>query len=126
MSEDERQIRAVIQTWMEASRAHDAATILDLMTEDVVFLTAGNSPFGKAEFAKSLEGMKGMTFDGKNEIQEIEVTGDWAWVRGSLTVDATMPDGKKVHRAGPVLSIFRRGSDAKWRIARDANLLTQR
>lgn len=126
MSEDEvarNAIRLVIQTWMDASRRNDVASVLELMTDDVLFLTPGKPPFGKEEFAKSMAGMRGVTFDGHNEIQEIIVQDDWAFVRGELTVRATMPDGKVMNRAGSVMSIFRRGPDGKWRIARDANLL---
>jgi uncharacterized protein (TIGR02246 family) len=126
MSEDENQIRHVIQTWMDASRRNDVATVLELMTEDVLFLTAGKPPFGKAEFAKGMESMRGMTFDATNDIQEIEIHGDWAFVRGELKVHAKTPDGKETSRAGSVMSIFRRGPDGKWRIARDANLLTSK
>ena len=123
MSDDENRIRTVIQTWMDASRRHDVATVLDLMTDDVLFLTAGRAPFGRDEFARGMESMKGMTFEGKNDVQEIEVLGDWAFVRGELTVHATTPDGTEIKRAGSVMSLFRRGPDGKWRIARDANLL---
>ena len=51
MGDDERAIRAVIATWMRASAAGDTATILGLMADDVVFLVAGQPPFGKEKFA---------------------------------------------------------------------------
>lgn len=123
MSEDERQIRSVIQSWMDASRRNDVAAVLELMTDDVLFLTPGKPPFGKEEFAKAMESMKGITFDGQNDVQEIIVEDNWAFVRGELKIHARLPDGKEMSRAGSVLSIFRRGPDGKWRIARDANLL---
>ena len=47
MTEDERAIREVIATWMRASVAGDTATVLSLMTDDVVFLVPGQEPFGK-------------------------------------------------------------------------------
>ena len=124
MSADEEAIRTVIRTWMEATKNHDADTVLSLMTEDVVFLVHGQPPFGKEEFAKSLSAQKGMTFDGTSDIQEIIVTEDWAYVRSDLTVKATSADGKTVERAGPTLSVFYRGIDGNWRLARDANLLS--
>jgi uncharacterized protein (TIGR02246 family) len=122
MSEDERQIRHVIETWMEKSKAGDTAAVLELMTDDVVFLTAGRT-FGKEEFAKGMESMKGMTFEGSSDIQEIEIAEDWAFVRSELTVKVTTPDGKETTRTGPALSIFRRSVDRNWQLARDANLL---
>jgi uncharacterized protein (TIGR02246 family) len=41
MSDDERQIRQLVATWMAATRAGDLDTVLSLMAEDVVFLRAG-------------------------------------------------------------------------------------
>jgi uncharacterized protein (TIGR02246 family) len=59
MTDDERAIREVIATWMRASTAGDTATVLDLMTDDVVFLVPGQEPFGKEAFAAASSGMKG-------------------------------------------------------------------
>jgi uncharacterized protein (TIGR02246 family) len=47
MSEDERAIREVVATWMRASKAGDVETLLDLMTDDVIFMAPGRPPFGK-------------------------------------------------------------------------------
>ena len=51
MSEDERAIRALIDSWMTASKVGDIGRVLDLMTDDVVFMVPGRAPFGKQEFA---------------------------------------------------------------------------
>jgi uncharacterized protein (TIGR02246 family) len=50
MTEDERAIRQVIATWMRASHSGDTATVLSLMTEDVVFMVPGQEPFGPEVF----------------------------------------------------------------------------
>jgi hypothetical protein len=47
MTDDERAIRNVVETWMAASKSGDIATVLTLMTEDVVFMVPGQEPFGK-------------------------------------------------------------------------------
>ena len=47
MTEDERAIRELIATWMRASMAGDTDTVLSLMADDVVFMVAGQEPFGK-------------------------------------------------------------------------------
>ena len=67
--------------------------------------------------------MKSMRFEGTSEVLEVKVLGDWAWSRTHLTVRMTMPDGKENRRAGSTLSILQKGTDGRWRIARDANLL---
>jgi uncharacterized protein (TIGR02246 family) len=50
MSPDERAIRELIAKWMQASQAGDTATVLGLMTDDVVFMVPGQEPFGKQAF----------------------------------------------------------------------------
>ena len=54
---DEQAIRELIDTWMRASRAGDTATVLSLMTDDVVFMTPGREPFGKEAFAAASAAM---------------------------------------------------------------------
>jgi uncharacterized protein (TIGR02246 family) len=123
MSDDERAIRALIDTWMAASKAGDTATVLSLMTDDVLFMVPGREPFGKQEFAAAAQGMQGATIDGKSEIVELKVLGDWAYLRGRLQIAMTPPDGNPIHRSGYTLTILRKEADGKWRLARDANLL---
>ena len=53
MSDDESEIRALIQTWLTASAAGELDRVLALMSDDIVFLTPGQKPFGKAAFAKT-------------------------------------------------------------------------
>jgi uncharacterized protein (TIGR02246 family) len=124
MTKDERAIRAVIDTWLTASKNGDTPTQLGLMTDDVMFLVPGQAPFGKAEFAAMAERMRGVAFEGASDIRELCVLGDWAWLRSHLTVSVTPPSGAPVRRSGPTLSILRKESDGRWRLARDANLLT--
>jgi uncharacterized protein (TIGR02246 family) len=123
MTGDERAIRDLIGEWLAASRRGDTAAVLRLMTEDVTFLVPGQRPFGKAEFATASEDMKNLTIEGTSEIQEIEIAGPWAWCRTRLSIIVTPPGGQIVKRSGQTLSIFRKGGDGQWRLARDANLL---
>ena len=124
MTDDERAIRELVDTWMAASRAGDIATVLDLMTDDVVFMVPGAEPFGKEAFRLASESMRGTRIDGSSDIQEIRVLGDWAWMRNRIDMTATPADaGAPVRRSGYTLTILRKGSDGRWRIARDANLL---
>lgn len=125
MTNDEREIRELVDRWMAASKAGDLATVLSLMTEDVLFMVPGQPPFGKQAFAGASEGMKDVRIEGTSDIQEIQVMGDWAYLRNRLTMTATPPGGgKPVRRAGYTLTILRKEADGKWRLARDANLMT--
>lgn len=124
MTEDERAIRTLVETWMTASKSGDLATVLSLMTDDVVFMVPGRAPFGKAAFAAASEGMKDVRIEGKNDIQELQVLGDWAYLRNHIDLTVTPPGSAPVRRSGYTLTILRKGDDGRWRLARDANLLT--
>jgi uncharacterized protein (TIGR02246 family) len=124
MSDDEQAIRKVIETWMQANAAGDLATVLTLMSDDVVFLVAGHRPFGKAEFETTSRRMQDVPIDGQCEVQEIEIAGSWAWCRSQLSVVMRPAGGVPVRKSGPTLTVFRKQADGRWVIARDANLLT--
>jgi uncharacterized protein (TIGR02246 family) len=123
MSDDERAIRNLVETWMSATKAGDMATVLGLMSDDAVFMVPGREPFGKEQFAAAAQGMQGVAIDGKSEIVELKVLGDWAYLRGRLQVSMTPPGGNPVHRSGYTLTLLRKEPDGRWRLARDANLL---
>jgi uncharacterized protein (TIGR02246 family) len=124
MHDDERAIRALIETWMAASKAGDTAKVLSLMTDDAVFMVPGHEPFGKEAFAAASKDQAGMAIDGSSDIREIKVLGDWAYLRNHLTVTMTPSGGKPIRRAGYTLTILTKTSDGRWLLARDANLLT--
>jgi uncharacterized protein (TIGR02246 family) len=127
MTNDEREIRELVATWMNATRAGNAEKVLSLMTDDVVFLIPGRAPMRKAEFAKGAAAQasgQAPTFDGNSDVQEVTVVGDWASIWTKLRVVATPPNGgTSTIRSGHTLSVLRR-QGGKWLIARDANLLT--
>ena len=123
MSDDERAIRDLVATWMAASKAGDQDTVLGLMTDDVVFMVPGREPFGKEAFAAASQGMQGMRIEGTSDIVELQVLGDWAYLRNRLNVTITPPGGAPTTRSGYTLTILRKEADGNWRLARDANLL---
>lgn len=129
MTEDEREIRAVVAKWLEAWRAGDMETVLGLMTDDVVFLQPGRPPMiGKAAYAEQAKPQQGppeqrVKIDGASEIQEVQVAGDFAYIWTKLRVDVTPPGGEAIRRAGHTLTVFRK-ENGRWLLARDANLLT--
>ena len=125
MSPDERAIRDLVDTWMKASRAGDTATVLGLMSDDVIFMVPGREPFGKEAFAASSQSMKGMRFEGTSDIRELNVLGDWAYLRNHIALTITPPGAEPVRRAGYTLTILRKGPEGRWRLARDANLMTK-
>src|SRR5262245_10267583 len=108
MQSDEEAIRGVVTRWLDASRSGDTKTILQLMTDDVVFMVPGAPPFGKEAFAQKSEQLEGVKVDGKSDIQEIKVLGDWAFIRNRLTVKMTSPDGRTNSRSGYTLTLLRK------------------
>jgi uncharacterized protein (TIGR02246 family) len=123
MNEDEKAIRALVQKWLTASREGDIATVLGLMTDDVIFMVPGHEPFGKEAFAASAGAMKDVRIEGRSDIQEVVINGSWAWMRNRLEVTVTPPQGKPALRSGYTLTILRKDSEGNWAIARDANLM---
>ncbi|MBO9516366.1 MAG: SgcJ/EcaC family oxidoreductase [Variovorax sp.] len=123
---DEAQIRALVATWMAATKAGDVAAVMDLMTDDVVFLVPGRPPMRKADFEAGLRAQAGgsaPSFDGRSDIQEVQVAGDWAFLWSRLEVVATPPGGApRMRREGHTLTVLRRVG-GRWKLARDANLL---
>ncbi|CAG2154565.1 YybH family protein [Cupriavidus numazuensis] len=122
-ADDERAIRELVEAWFTASQRGDTDTVLDLMTDDVVFMAPGQEPFGKAAFAQASAGMTGVKMQGSYDIRELQVVGDWAYLRNFIDLTITPPDGKAMHRSGYTLTLLRRGDDGRWRLSRDANLL---
>ena len=121
MNSDEQAIRKLVDTWLEASNRGDVATVLTLMADDVVFMVPGQEPFGKEGWS---EKMKDVRVEGKSNIQEIKVLGEWAWLRQHLRVIVTPSNAKRSVLSGYALAILRKKPDGKWVVARDANLVT--
>ncbi|RQZ13104.1 SgcJ/EcaC family oxidoreductase [Burkholderia sp. Bp9031] len=128
MTEDERAIRDLVETWFVSSRRGDLATVLDLIADDAIFMVAGKPPFDKAAFAAVSRDAhaaagNGPKIDGRYRIDELRVMGDWAYLRNFLEIDVTPPGGDTVRRSGHTLTIFRK-LDGRWQLTRDANLVT--
>lgn len=123
MSADEQAIRKLIDDWMQASARGDLPKLLSMMSDDIVFMTPGREPFGKQEFAAQFAGMKDVKIEGAAQPIEIEVLGDWAWLRNHLTITITPAGGQPTRRSGYVLTLLKRQPDGAWVITRDANLV---
>ncbi|HEV2330456.1 MAG TPA: SgcJ/EcaC family oxidoreductase [Verrucomicrobiae bacterium] len=145
--QDKKAIREVIDTWLRATKEGDIDKILSLMAEDVVFLLPGQPPMrGRDAFAAGFRSIIGkIRIEGTADIQEIRISGDYAFCWNQLSVTITPmtagPPGRHAgpisrefvestveklitKRAGPVLSVFRREPDGGWVLFRDANMLT--
>jgi uncharacterized protein (TIGR02246 family) len=125
--QEKQKIREVIETWISASATGEVDRVLPLMAEDVVFLLPGQPPMrGRAAYAERSRAMAGrIRFEGRPEIQEIQIAGDYAFCWNHLSVKITpLPNGTPQKLAGNILSVFRKEPDGRWVLLRDANLLT--
>lgn len=126
MQTDEQAIRELYATWRHAMVEEDLASMLDLVTDDAVFLVPGQPPVrGKDQFAELFEAARGQfRIEFESEFDEISLHEDWAYVTSRLAVAMTpKTGGTAVHRAGHTLTILRKTSDGRWVVARDANML---
>ena len=124
---DEQAIRDLFAEWHRATTAGDAPSLLNLMADDVVFLTPGQPPMrGRDAFGVAFAtAVKSMRIESTGEVREIVVAGDWAYCWAQLSV-AVIPQssGVAIRRSGPALTILRKKADGGSVVARDANMPT--
>ena len=124
----ETTISQLIHQWQDATAAGDVDNLLDLMEEDVVFLIAGHEPLrGRQQFAASLRAvLASHQISSRSEIHEIEVRADlaYSWSYLQVSIRPRQSEGPAIVRQGHVLTIWRLHPDGKWRISRDANMLS--
>ncbi|MBW8878323.1 MAG: SgcJ/EcaC family oxidoreductase [Acidobacteria bacterium] len=125
METDEHQIRLLMDEWRRATAEGDLQAVLALMSDDAVFLTPGNPPMTKEDFAAGFKGFAGrVRIESDQDVKEIHATGDLAYAWSHLVVVMTATDsGKKTRRAGHVLTVFRKSPAGQWLLSRDANLM---
>jgi uncharacterized protein (TIGR02246 family) len=123
MQNDEQAIRDLVSEWLRASKAGETDKVLNLMSDDVVFLVCGHAPMDKASFAAGQAALKDVEIDATSNVEEVIVLGDWAYIRTHLSIVITPKSGgDSTKRAGNTLSILRK-QDGKWLMVRDANML---
>lgn len=126
MDADERQIRAVHSTWIEAVNAGDLARLLELMADDVVFLNPGQEPSGRAGFSAHFSAAQGQVrIRCVSEPEEVVVAGEVAYARSRDSLSVTpQGGGEATHLAGHRLTVYRKQPDGRWLLARDAHTLS--
>jgi uncharacterized protein (TIGR02246 family) len=125
-STDEQAIRAVVAEWIAASKRGDTQVVLDLVTDDVLFLQPAQQPMDRAAFeaASRAQTTQKLKIDVTSDIREVQVEGNMGFLWSRLSVTVTPPGSESVTREGHTLTIFRK-QDGKWRLARDANMLVR-
>jgi ketosteroid isomerase-like protein len=109
--------------YVTAINSNNLETLLAVLTEDVVFLSAHEPAMvGKAAVRPWLEGyLEAFTTHWDKPVQEFVVTGDWAFERYTYkSADTPLAGGAVVEDTGWGLVIYHRDADGTWRVARDA------
>ena len=127
MHPDEQAILDLIALWHRATAAGDVDTVLDLMTDDVIFLSPGQPPMqGRAAFERGRRGLLAQhRIESTHEVREIGIDGDlaYSWTDLDIRVIPRAGGTAPPARSGSTLSVLRRQADGRWRMVRDANLL---
>jgi uncharacterized protein (TIGR02246 family) len=124
MKADEDAIRRLSDDWASAVKAKDLDRILDMVTDDVVFLPPGAPEVrGKPAVAELYSGLFArFNVEQTPTLDEVRVAGEWAFAWGADEVRATpVSGGPATHARGKAMTILRRGIDGAWRFARGIN-----
>ena len=126
MHADEQAIRDLIANWLRATMAGDLPRLLNLVSEDVVFLAPGQAPLrGKEAFAAAFQSaLQRVRIEATSEIQEITVSGEFAYCWNQFSVTTTpLNGGPPQRRKGYTLTVLRKTRLGHWVLTRDANML---
>lgn len=122
---DEEQIRRLMDDWRRFTAEGNVDGLLSLTTEDVVFLTPGNPPITKEDFAAGFRKVSAKArIESTQEVKDIKASGDIACAWSHLSVVLTPKDGGDgTESSGYALTVFRKSPSGQWLLARDANLM---
>lgn len=126
MTPEEQAIRSLHTRWIDAVNAGDLACLLDLMTDDVVFLSPGRAPFARDGFTDGFtSGHRDFLIRCTSELENVVAASDVAYTvcRDALRV-TPRTGGDTVELAGHRLTVYRRQPDGRWLLARDAHTLS--
>jgi uncharacterized protein (TIGR02246 family) len=126
MGSDERAIRELHASWIDAVNAGDLARLLAMMADDVVFMSPGQAPVGRDGFPTGFTAAHQQArIRCVSDIDEVVIAGDLAYTRcrDSLSLVARAGGGS-MQLAGERVTIYRQQPDGRWLLARDAHTLS--
>ncbi len=117
---DVEAINGVADGTEEALNTGDAAAYAAFFADDAVSMLPNRPAIeGKEAISQAIQtAMASNTYQLSLSTDEIEVSGDWAFWRGSYSVTVTPAEGEPIEDAGKALNILQRQSDGAWKIAR--------
>jgi uncharacterized protein (TIGR02246 family) len=125
MSPDEQQIHRLMEEWRRCTVAGDIDGLLALTADHAVFLSPGNAPITKDDFAASFRRISAKArIEQRQQVKDLGISGDLAYAWSHMTVVFTAKTGGvRTERSGHVLAIFRKSAAGGWQLARAAKLI---
>jgi uncharacterized protein (TIGR02246 family) len=122
----ESDIAAIKELWKQYEAAEISGDIdlwISLWTDDGIRMPP-NTPavFGKERIRETVQSFFDRVVNGYYTIkftvksEEIRVTGDWAFARGTYTFSSSNTAGETIKRTGKLLSILERQADGSWKL----------
>ena len=126
MGPDERAIREMHSTWIDAVNAGDLVRLLTLMADDVVFLNPGRAPSCRDGFSANFSAAhQQLRIRCISELEEVVVVGEVAYTRSRDSLSVTPhAGGEALQLAGHRLTVYRKQPDGRWLLARDVHTLS--
>ncbi len=125
MTSAEQAVRDTHTRFIAAVNAADLEHVLSLMTDDVVFFSPGQAPFGRDQFPAGFSaGHREFELRCESALEEVVVSGDVAYTRARDSLALTpRAGGADSALAGYRMSVYRLQPDGVWRLARDVHTL---
>ena len=120
-AEDVAAIQRLTEDWHDGWLAGDADALVALYADGAVLMPQSQPAVLGKEAIHSLyqSVFREYTVKGDGETLEIEIGGNWAFLRGTYTLTATpKAGGERLEDAGKHLFILKRQPDGSWKIAR--------
>jgi uncharacterized protein (TIGR02246 family) len=126
MEPDERAIREVHSTWIDAVNAGDLVRLLPLLANDVVFLNPGRAPIARDEFPAIFSaGHQKAQIRCSSALEEVVVAGEVAYTRSRDALSVTpRAGGEATEFAGHRITVYCKQPDGRRLLARDAHTLS--
>ena len=108
-----------IEKWCEAEAARDLDAKMSLFTSDIVFIAPGEPVLvGQDDVRAAHEtAWKDTQSHCTGTVDEVQVLGEWGFVRGTFSGEFTPSDGPTTRFAGKFINIVRQ-EGGHWKIAR--------
>ena len=122
IAEEAAAVRAVAESWDAIANAEDVDGMMGLFTANPIRLNAGEPALvgaeaSRADFAAAFSSSNN---EGYNPIDEVQVVGSWAFVRGTFLDKTTSEEtGEVTEERGKWLSILHKTPDG-WKFHIDA------